>query len=248
VAQPQYNSRFSIHIDTSDGIQQEGPSVLQGQVYPRCRRAGCQPPSTICFPDFITDPSRCTDTRFYISPGNLHLELVTNCLKIMNNELEQDLLSLPDYALNSEVKDLETRIDDQINITLRYACLSWHNHLTETDECVADVVSHLRAFLEQKFLAWLEVVSVMKVVGGAVAGLERLMAWLLEVCFLPSLYHHPLMKYRESGFQRRTASRHRQRLSAICDQVFRGHQCLSYPHLSLCAGTVPFVVEHPTPV
>ena len=44
------------------------------------------------FPDFITDPSRCTDSRFYISPGHLHLELVTNCLRAMNNGLEQDLL------------------------------------------------------------------------------------------------------------------------------------------------------------
>ena len=135
------------------------------------------------FPDFITDPSRCTDTNFYISPRNLHLELVTSCLKIMNDELEQNLLSLPDYALNSEVKDLETRIDDRINVALRYACLSWHNHLTATEECVTEVVSHLRAFLEQKFLAWLEVVSVMKAMGGAVAGLERLMAWLPEARF-----------------------------------------------------------------
>jgi hypothetical protein len=37
------------------------------------------------FPDFITDPSRCTDTRFYISPGNLHLELAMNCLRVMND-------------------------------------------------------------------------------------------------------------------------------------------------------------------
>ena len=135
------------------------------------------------FPDFITDSSRCTDPRFHISPRNLHLELVTNCLKIMDDELEQNLLSLPNYTLNSEVKDLETRIDDRINIALQYACLSWHNHLTETEECVTEVVSYLRTFLEQKFLAWLEVVSVIRAVGGAVAALERLIPWLQEVCF-----------------------------------------------------------------
>ena len=145
------------------------------------------------FPDFITDPSRCTDPRFYISPNNLHLELITNCLRIMNGELEQNLLSLPDYALNSEVEDLETRIDDRINVAVRYSCVSWHNHLTETEECVADVVSHLRIFLEQKFLAWLEVVSVIKAVGGAVVALERLMAWLPKVRFRPSLPSpHPI--------------------------------------------------------
>ena len=135
------------------------------------------------FPDFITDPSRCTDTRFYISPENLHLELAMNCLRIMNNGLEQDLLSLPNYTLNSEVHGLQMRIDDRISIALQYACRSWHNHVTETKGDVANVVSYLRIFLEKKFLAWLEVVSVIGAVGGAVVSLERLMPWLRKVCF-----------------------------------------------------------------
>ncbi|KAF9645055.1 hypothetical protein BDM02DRAFT_3173723, partial [Thelephora ganbajun] len=113
------------------------------------------------FPDFITDPSRCTDARFWISPEILHLELAMNCLRVMNDGLERNLLSLPDYALNSEVEDLETRIDDRISDALEYACRSWHSHLTKTEGDVADMVSHLHAFLEEKFLAWLEVASVL---------------------------------------------------------------------------------------
>ena len=135
------------------------------------------------FPDFITDPSRCTDTRFCISPGHLHLELAMNCLRVMNDGLEQNLLSLPDYALNSEVKDLETRIDNHVSVALRYACQFWHNHLTKIGEDVTGVVSHLRVFLEKKFLAWLEVVSALGVVGRAVAALEQLIRWLQEVRF-----------------------------------------------------------------
>ena len=138
-------------------------------------------------PDFITDPSRCTDTRFYISPKSLHLELVMGCLRMMNDELEQNLLSLPNYALNSEVEDLETRIDNRISIALRYTCLSWHNYLTETEGDVSGVVSYLHIFLEEKFLAWLEVVSVIGAAGGAAVALERLVSWLQEVRFCPSL-------------------------------------------------------------
>ena len=137
------------------------------------------------FPDFITDPSRCSDTRFYISPGDAHLELAMNCLRMMDGGLEQDILSLPDYALNSEVGDLQTRISDRISIALQYACRSWHSHLTRTTGDVTEVVSYLRIFLEEKFLAWLEVVSAVGAVGGAVAGLEKLMPWLQEVCFFP---------------------------------------------------------------
>jgi len=135
------------------------------------------------FPDFITDPSRCTDMRFYISPGDLHLELTMNCLRIMNDGLEQNILSLPDYALNSEVEDLKTRISDRISIATQYACRSWHSHLARTMGDVTDVVSYLRIFLEEKFLCWLEVVSAVGAVRGAVAGLEKLMTWLQEVCF-----------------------------------------------------------------
>ena len=135
------------------------------------------------FPDFVTDPSRCTDSRFYISPGHLHLELVTNCLRAMNNGLEQNLLSLPDYALNSEVEDLRTRIEDGVSVALQYACQSWHNHLTEAHGDVTDVVSSLHFFMEEKFLAWLEVASVLGVVRGAIVALAQLIPWLREVRF-----------------------------------------------------------------
>ena len=134
------------------------------------------------FPDFITDPSRCTDARFCISPKDLHLELTLNCLRIMNDGLEQNLLSLPDYTLNSEVKDLEMRINDRISDGLQYACRSWHNHLTRTGGNSIEVISYLRVFLEEKFLAWLEVVSVLGAVRGTVSALEQLIFWLQEVC------------------------------------------------------------------
>ena len=55
------------------------------------------------FPNFITDSARCIDMRFHILP-NYHTELVLCCLKLMD-KLEWNMCSLPDYALNSEVKD-----------------------------------------------------------------------------------------------------------------------------------------------
>ena len=134
------------------------------------------------FPDFITDPSRCLNKRFYISPESLHLQLAISCLKLMNNSLEKNLLSLPDYALNSEVEDLSERVKDHISPALEYACKSWHNHLNRTRGCVGSVFDDLRPFLEKKFLAWLEVLSVLGAARDAIVGLERLMLWLQEVC------------------------------------------------------------------
>jgi len=135
------------------------------------------------FPDFITNPFRCPDNRFYISPGDLHLELTINCLMVMKDGLERNFLSLPAYVLNSEVEDLQTIIRDHISIALRYACQSWHHHLTMTKGDITHVVSSLQFFLKEKFLAWLEVCSVLGACGGAVVALEKLILWLQEVCF-----------------------------------------------------------------
>ena len=151
------------------------------------------------FPDFITDSSRCGGPGFYVSPGPLHLELATNCLRVMNEGLEQNLLSLPEYAMNSEIEDLQARIDNRVSFALQYACRSWHNHLTETEEEVTDLLESLSVFLEGKFLAWLEVLSVLGDVGGAGVGLEKLMPWLEKVCFSA---HYCIFRHSCSAKQR----------------------------------------------
>lgn len=132
------------------------------------------------FPDFITDPLRCTNPRFCVSPKAFHLKLATNCFRLMGRGLREDLLSLPRYTLNSEVEDLQERVDDRVSIALQYACRSWYNHLVEAR---GDIVADLNFFLDKQFLAWLEVLSVLGDVGAAAVALERLMHWLQVVHF-----------------------------------------------------------------
>ena len=101
----------------------------------------------------------------------------------MDEGLQQNILSLPNYSLNSDIKDLEARIKDHISIALQYACQSWHNHLAMVKGDFLGIIPHIQHFLEKKFLSWLEVLSVLKATRGAVVALERLMSWLQEVCF-----------------------------------------------------------------
>jgi hypothetical protein len=135
------------------------------------------------FPDFITDPLRCPNKRFYIFPRTGHLKLALSCLELMNNSLEQNTLSLPDYALNSEVEDLDMRVKNHISVALQYACKSWFSHLIEVRGEITTIVSALRNFLEKGLLAWLEVLSVIGAARDAVTALEKLMHWLQEVRF-----------------------------------------------------------------
>ena len=101
----------------------------------------------------------------------------------MNKSLKKNMCSIPDYALNSEVEDLPKRVEESgICGALEYACRSWHAHLIMTKHRTADVVSALRCFLEQKFLFWLEVLSVLGAVGDAARALIATTKWLNEVC------------------------------------------------------------------
>jgi len=81
------------------------------------------------FPDFIIDPTRCNDPRFHIPP-DYHIEIILGCLELMGKSLKRNMCSIPDYALNSDVGDLQRRIKENgIRGALEYACRSWHNHI-----------------------------------------------------------------------------------------------------------------------
>ena len=134
------------------------------------------------FPDFITDPTRCMDPRFHLSP-DYHLELVLHCLKLMDKSLKKNMCSIPDYYLNSEVEDLSKRIEDSgIRGALEYACRSWYKHLTTTKHRTSDILSALCNFLEKKLILWLEVLSILGAMGEAAHALIAITKWLNEVC------------------------------------------------------------------
>jgi hypothetical protein len=134
------------------------------------------------FPDFITDPARCRDPRFHISP-DYHTKLVLHCLQLMGKSLKKNMCSIPDHSLNSEVEDLPKRIADSgIHGALEYACRSWYKHLITTEHQTSDVLSALHDFLEGRFIFWLEVLSVLGTTGDAAHALIATTKWLNEVC------------------------------------------------------------------
>jgi len=131
------------------------------------------------FPDFITNQTRCTNKRFHISPSIHHPELLVGCLKLMNQLLEKNMCKLPDTVANSEVGDLHERTRQYLNPTLQYACKSWHKHLLDKNTIhMSKITSTLHWFLEEKFLFWLEVLSVLGAAKGAIDALGVVAKWL----------------------------------------------------------------------
>ena len=139
------------------------------------------------FPDFITDPNRCTNARFHISPPDHHAQLLIGCLGLMDRTLEKNMCKLPDGVANSDVSDLKERAKKYINPALRYACVSWHTHLVGLVDAdiipahVPTISPAIHQFLETKFLFWLEVLSVLGAARNAVDALQVTTDWL-EVC------------------------------------------------------------------
>jgi len=156
------------------------------------------------FPDFITDPTRCTDERFCVSPPSHHAEILVGCLKLMNRTLEENMCELPDTVMNSEVGDLHERIERYLDPALQYACKSWHKHLVDENTTrTPAVTSALHHFLEKKFLFWLEVLSVLGAAREAVDALEVAASWL-EVCQVSMVDILP--RFTEAGSRRRRLS------------------------------------------
>ena len=135
------------------------------------------------FSDFVTDPDRCTNKRFYVSPPNHHSQFLVDCLDLMDQTLKKNMCRLPDGVANSDVRDLEQRIDQYVDPALRYTCRSWHAHLTNRlvgAVHIPEITYSVRRFLEKKFLFWLEVLSVLGAVKNGIDALQ-IVVDLLEV-------------------------------------------------------------------
>ena len=132
------------------------------------------------FPDFITNPTRCTNQRFYISPPDHHSELLVGCLNLLNCKLEKNMCNLPDATENSKVENLPERVEQYIDPSLQYACKSWHKHITSL-LVTPHILNILHQLLEEKFIFWVEVLSVLDAVRDGVDALEAATEQL-EVC------------------------------------------------------------------
>ena len=184
------------------------------------------------FPDFVVDPARCTDQRFWVYPPDQHVELLGGCLGTMNRELERNMCKLPDGVANSEVIDLKERTEEHIGQALKYACKSWHKHLVGT--IPADVAPVLDEFLEKKLLFWLEVLSVLGAAREAVDALEA-----TTRCEWPDVRRIPSLGYFR-GFTRAVSRGHR--LSTLSETTFvlSSHSLRSSTHLHRTSIILPF--------
>ena len=135
------------------------------------------------FPDFLTDPKRCTDNRFFINPSACHTDILLSCLNVMKGGLKRDICQLGFVDL-SEVKDLPAQRKAYIGGALGYACQFWTIHLVESVNSgpeVGEIYKAIDGFFTTCFLFWAEVLSLMEKLDIGVYALKSIEQWYLQV-------------------------------------------------------------------
>ena len=141
------------------------------------------------FPDFLTDPGRCTDQQLFIEPSIHHREILLSCLKLMKARLRRNICQLDDYIPLSEVKDLATHQAAYIGDALGYACKFWANHLvgiTGNIHDIEEVDKEINNFFETSLLFWIEVLSLMGNLDIGVYAINNIEEWYTTVSFIIS--------------------------------------------------------------
>jgi len=127
---------------------------------------------------FVSD---CCEYRVNIREADMQLGLA--CVKTMITQLRFNICRLEDSRLsNADIKDLPSRVQENLSDALQYSCLCWSSHLRfppENHDHRALVLGSLKKFFEGLYpLFWVEVLSVMGMVPIGAPSLRRLISWV----------------------------------------------------------------------
>lgn len=113
----------------------------------------------LSFRDFLLDPNTREKTELWIDGKEMHKRITIQCLKLMQQKLRKNICDLRNSCIKrSEISILS--INDHLSPALQYACRYWTQHLAQSQDLLAQLVEAF-SFLEEHFLHWLEVMSLL---------------------------------------------------------------------------------------
>ena len=149
------------------------------------------------FRDFLLDRSRSVD--FYIDTSHTHADFTFASLYILKKELTFNICHLESsYVANKDIPGLADRINKYLPAHLSYSCRFWTNHLLTTSASLAsesELLSDVEAVLTDKFLFWLEAMSLLGAIPGAAQAMSSLVKWSLVRNFSGSRYYDENLSY-----------------------------------------------------
>jgi hypothetical protein len=121
---------------------------------------------------FLSDETRCLDSRLFVDNKEAHARLVTRCIKVMSSVLKEDICDqsapgvlVPDVDIN--------HVQQCLPPEAQYACLYWAQHLIKSGQQPFDDGEILQ-FLREHVLHWMEAMSWMGKTSDAIAAMASL--------------------------------------------------------------------------
>jgi hypothetical protein len=131
------------------------------------------------FRDFLANKYKSGD--FCVGVRDAHHRLAHSCLNLLLDPIDGLKFNIckleTSYLANDDVEDLNTRVDQHISSALLYACRFWGDHLKHTD-FKADLFRNVKTLFKEKFLFWLETLSLTGNTGLAPSTFASLNMWL----------------------------------------------------------------------
>ena len=140
------------------------------------------------FYDFLTDPTRCSNVKFLVTPDLQHSFLAQACLDAMKI-LKRNMCNIKQpWKFHHEFGNLPNLVHKHIPPYLQYACRHWSQHLSH-GLLSNRLLTTLKEFCNGYLLFWVEVCSLLGDLQGALVAL-KLAYHLLSVCLFNHLYQH----------------------------------------------------------
>ena len=127
---------------------------------------------------FVSDRCNCQ-----VNIRDADVQLGIDCLRVMTTQLRFNICKLEDSRLaNAEIRDLPSRVKENISDSLQYSCLHWSDHLcipSDNRDQEVLVLGSLKKFLEGLYpLFWVEVLSIMGMIPIGAPNIRRMLSWV----------------------------------------------------------------------
>lgn len=135
------------------------------------------------FPDFLQDPHRCSNPKFFINSATHHAAMALGCLELLKR-LKPNPCGLPDFVMNRDVANIPEILEDKVGSASRYACAYWAMHVRQSptkERYTTQLIASMTIFFENSATPWIEVMSLENHLESVILSIYNVLDWLRKV-------------------------------------------------------------------
>ena len=136
------------------------------------------------FPDFLQDPGRCLESKFFVDPTVHHEDMAISCLKLLER-LNPNPCDLPDFVMNRDVANLPDLLENKVGSALQYACRYWALHVLSSPtrgSYVHRLIASATGFFKNNAIPWIELMSLENSLESVIHNIHNFLDWISMVC------------------------------------------------------------------